>query len=113
LELVVLVALVHQAGQMVEIQYLARSQLLAVDVVVCKQIMLALLVDLVVVAVAETAVAFKLTLVVQELLLQFKVTLVVVVVTQVLSHLVAAVAVELAQQELTGAMNSVVMVETE
>jgi hypothetical protein len=111
LEQQVLVDLAHQAGPLVEIQYLAQSQQLVADVVVCKPTTLVVLVVLAVAVAVATVEAFKLTLVAHELHLQFKVLLVVVVVTQVALHLVVAAVVELAQQELTGAMKSAVMVE--
>ena len=106
-----LVDLVHQVGPLVEIQYLVQSQQLVADVVVCKPTTLVVQVVLAVAVAVATVEAFKLTLVAHELHLQFKVLLVVVVVTQVLSHLVAAAVVELAQQELTGVMKLVEMVE--
>ena len=91
------VDLVHQVGLTVEIQYLAQSQQLAAVKAVCKPTTLVQLVVLAAVVVAVTVVAFKLTLVAQELHPQFKVMQVAVVVTQGPLHLVVAAAVELAQ----------------
>jgi hypothetical protein len=106
-------ALAHQAGQAVETQYLQLSQQLVEDVVVIKLTTLVQLVVLAVVAVAVTVAAFKPTLAVREQRLQFKVLLVVTVVTPEELHLVVAVAVALALLEGSGAMKSVVMVETD